>query len=860
MFDFEKNFVKKENIENSKIVDLVEEARFSLFEVNTLIYSIFSNNKDIFNNTSPLSKSLKKLNEINIKTEKSLKFPRFVISTLGTTSSGKSTFVNGLLGKKLAPTDNDELSAGTLRISFNEKYKNNSKISIFSKTETRFLENGTFEESDIDVYNKTMEIMTKYRDESKKETLPIPQINIETSFLIAKTPEYLGLDKTAVIEILDLPGLKSISDTENLTVIQDNVRSSFIILVLDYSQLFSIDNKKVLYKELKEIKMSIGSDKTMIFILNKVDLRNQDDKKLDESIEKTKREIKEHLSLDFLPDVVPFDSSFLSYINSVYFAYLNYGKENDISKIDDNYKNIIISNLKGCFTDNAKQLKILKSESNENRLIISKIEELTDNSQIPVFEEFNKFYKICRNKTGFNNLCIKIMDRTQTSLRELFLYPSLNKYLTEGETFLSLLINTINVSSIEDKNKLEKTRENIKNIDLKVKENIKNAKEDKINAVNINLSKIQSSSTTDFNEGLKNLDLSNIATLINNIINNVSENTIEIIQGFLVDEVIPDDDFKTELLQKHWSPEIIKEFINPYNLIRKELYNERKYIKTEREFEYELSNLEEEKKVKNIENNLNLVCEIMEKVIIHNIDLEMQRSIDNLKKQVKNWIQKQTLSIQKDIIQNISSIDKNIRLPSIKDKDYISNDYRGFNKDNFITISKSEKTKKEEIQTGVRIEKESYLEKEESEKIIHERRWYTLYLYQHEKKVPDIKYVTKYKYTNVPEYKTLTKKICTFNSIDNQAIEWQNTLASLKNELWNDILIILKELFKSALSSYEEMIYDVTNQITITLDNKKNEIKENEKETELKWKQILNSYEIALDKYKILSDLVKTKE
>ncbi|MEA5530048.1 dynamin family protein [Dolichospermum sp. UHCC 0684] len=52
-----------------------------------------------------------------------LENPSFRIATIGTTSSGKSTIVNALIGRKIAPIEAGEMSGGVLTLKHSQESK-----------------------------------------------------------------------------------------------------------------------------------------------------------------------------------------------------------------------------------------------------------------------------------------------------------------------------------------------------------------------------------------------------------------------------------------------------------------------------------------------------------------------------------------------------------------------------------------------------------------------------------------------------------------------------------------------------------------------------------------------------------------
>lgn len=114
----------------------------------------------------------------------------------------------------------------------------------------------------------------KRKNKRNKDNVPMPQMDVECPLLPVRAPLLLNLPKGLQIEIYDLPGLNSIQDRANLRVIQDHVKTCFSIVSLDYSQTDQ-SKRETLLKELKDVVEFLnGQTSMMIFLLNRVDLRN----------------------------------------------------------------------------------------------------------------------------------------------------------------------------------------------------------------------------------------------------------------------------------------------------------------------------------------------------------------------------------------------------------------------------------------------------------------------------------------------------------------------------------------------------------------------------------------------------------
>ena len=231
-----------------------------------------------------------------------LENPSFRIATIGTTSSGKSTIVNALIGRRIAPIADGEMSGGVLTIKHSLEHK-----LIIAETKDAAWETGEWIGlSDEDIYQRIYTVMISYHEARKKREFIAPQITVYVPTLPSNEFALLGLPQGIEIEFIDLPGLKSVQDRTNLSIIQQQVNKAFSLVSLDYMQIDD-DHRRCLLEELKTVVEYLqGRTDSMIFILNRVDQRGADDLPLDVRINKLREEIQEVLSLPKLPDIIPF--------------------------------------------------------------------------------------------------------------------------------------------------------------------------------------------------------------------------------------------------------------------------------------------------------------------------------------------------------------------------------------------------------------------------------------------------------------------------------------------------------------------------------------------------------------------------
>ncbi len=277
--------------------------------MGTEVVSIANEYSDVFNDPT----INEQLNRFRIAYEEAianLDSPTFRIATIGTTSSGKSTIINALIGRKIAPMEADEMSAGILTLSSSADRK-----MIIENVEGAVWETGEWDgTSDEEIYTHIRDrVMLPYHEKRKLKELPAPQITVLGSLLPVEDGSLLNLPDGVNLEFVDLPGLKSVQDRTNLKVIQKRVNKAFSLVALDYGQVDEQHRKQLLEELKKVVNYLQGRTDSMIFILNRVDLRNSVDLPLEDRIAKLQVEIQEILSLPDPPDIIPFSSLLLYY-------------------------------------------------------------------------------------------------------------------------------------------------------------------------------------------------------------------------------------------------------------------------------------------------------------------------------------------------------------------------------------------------------------------------------------------------------------------------------------------------------------------------------------------------------------------
>jgi GTPase SAR1 family protein len=382
-----------------------------------------------------------------------LENPTLSIATLGTTSSGKSTIVNALIGRRIAPILNTEMSGGILRL----RVSDGSRL-VIEETENTYWETGEWSGlSDDDLYSRIQNAMLSYHEIRKKETNCLaPQITNYGALLPAGDRALLDLPAGIDIEIIDLPGLKSVQDRANLQVIQPQVRKSCSLVALDYGQVDE-EKRERLLEELKEVVTALnGRTDSMIFVLNRVDMRGADDFPLEQQIERLQREIQSVLSLKTPPDVIPFCARLL------YYAQCAWGTRNgDLSSQVDQETRLKL--LKSIFEDCAGIIKQSIRGNKELRRWFRGIEDDVDDGEAIDDETMREILRYALEWSGGKQLWDTLRQRVQDAFPQLVVVPILNPVVLSFDVLETQIRLKAENLKEEKKEEIKKQSENLRN-------------------------------------------------------------------------------------------------------------------------------------------------------------------------------------------------------------------------------------------------------------------------------------------------------------------------------------------------------------------------------------------------------------
>lgn len=242
--------------------------------------------------------------ELNFHLEKALdklvyelNHPVLTLATTGTTSSGKSTLVNLLCGAEIVPMAVSEMSAGSVTIEYSD-----TKSLEIKKTHGATWDCGEwYDISDSQIYHYLEKAMQGYLDH--KETDP----NIACPQAIIRYPirflreNSLKLPKETKFQILDLPGLAHVGDEGNASVIRQ-CREALCIVTYNSAETDKQKVSNLLQEVVSQVKDLGGSPSRMLFVLNRIDVFQEDKNPhesearfTEETIKSIKDKLKEHL-------------------------------------------------------------------------------------------------------------------------------------------------------------------------------------------------------------------------------------------------------------------------------------------------------------------------------------------------------------------------------------------------------------------------------------------------------------------------------------------------------------------------------------------------------------------------------------
>lgn len=204
--------------------------------------------------------------------------PELVIATTGTTSSGKSTLANFLIGEEVLPSAVQEMSAGVVTVRHHEK-RHTLKI---PSTRGATWETGEWDDLPADVLRKKLaETMEAFRQEEKNDsTIEAVRFEIDWPLRLAEQAEKFGLPKDTRVTIVDLPGLNALMDERNGPVIKENIKQALCLVTYNSEETDKKKQAELLNQiiaQVMELRQDSKSLSRMLFLLNRVDAFYKDE-------------------------------------------------------------------------------------------------------------------------------------------------------------------------------------------------------------------------------------------------------------------------------------------------------------------------------------------------------------------------------------------------------------------------------------------------------------------------------------------------------------------------------------------------------------------------------------------------------
>ena len=233
-----------------------------------------------------------------------VKSPELVLATTGTTSSGKSTLANFLIGDSLLPSAVQEMSAGLVKVSHHD-YRHTLKI---APTRGATWDTGEWDNLSADDVRQRLENTMEAFREVEKEDSSIEPVQFEIDWPIRLASEKLrfGLPEGTQITILDLPGLKAINDERNGPVIRKNISQALCLVAYNAEETDDKKQKELLNQVINQVtswRKTSAVLGRMLFLLNRIDAFSRNDSNPNASLAKFRSYVTKQLREGLLKEL-----------------------------------------------------------------------------------------------------------------------------------------------------------------------------------------------------------------------------------------------------------------------------------------------------------------------------------------------------------------------------------------------------------------------------------------------------------------------------------------------------------------------------------------------------------------------------
>lgn len=375
-----------------------------------------------------------------------LKNPMITIATVGTTTSGKSTILNGFTGRDIAPCNIDEMSAGILTFTPSET---ENKLIVKESPEGYWFGKTYQNMSDDNMRTEIERIFGIYKSKKTNRVCSAPQIEVFGKFLWNLNKDIFDLPENIQFRFIDLPGLRrDKGDRKNLKVIQDVLKEvkPLCVLAMDYSQLATPEALESLLSELTEtIKNLDGSTESIIFILNKVDLYNKGQATtLEDDIQKFRKRVIAKLSTE-LPKYNFDNIEIIPYIgilqNNAQIAIgLQHHRKCDKLEYNPDALSLLSTNCSKVFQNSEKSIR---------RFFNSIIDDLAEKEPIRN-EDLKQLLDYAYEISYANQFIEELKHRIKESFYEIVIYPATYKLQNKFNLLCAYLKNFLSVNRLRN--------------------------------------------------------------------------------------------------------------------------------------------------------------------------------------------------------------------------------------------------------------------------------------------------------------------------------------------------------------------------------------------------------------------------
>lgn len=375
-----------------------------------------------------------------------LKKPMITIATVGTTTSGKSTILNGFTGRDIAPCNIDEMSAGILTFT---PSKTENKLIVKESPEGYWFGKTYQNMSDDNMRTEIERIFGIYKSKKTNRVCSAPQIEVVGKFLWNLNKDIFDLPENIQFRFIDLPGLRrDKGDRKNLKVIQDVLKEvkPLCVLAMDYSQLATPEALESLLSELTEtIKNLDGSTESIIFILNKVDLYNKGQATtLEDDIQKFRKRVIAKLSTE-LPKYNFDNIEIIPYIgilqNNAQIAIgLQHHRKCDKLEYNPDALSLLSTNCSKVFQNSEKSIR---------RFFNSIIDDLAEKEPIGN-DDLKQLLDYAYEISYANQFIEELKHRIKESFYEIVIYPATYKLQNKFNLLCAYLKNFLSVNRLRN--------------------------------------------------------------------------------------------------------------------------------------------------------------------------------------------------------------------------------------------------------------------------------------------------------------------------------------------------------------------------------------------------------------------------